>query len=219
MTVVAIDGPAGAGKSTVARAVARALQWRYLDTGALYRVVALAALERGLELDDGEALGKLARELAIDVDGSRALVGGRDVTKEIRAPKVSAAVSGVSARPEVRSALIDLQRRASETSDVVIEGRDIGTTVVPDADVKIFLTATLDERARRRCAELMDDCDEKDLASVRADLAARDEADAAREASPLRRAADAVEIDSTGKTIDDVVHEIVAATEAAIRRG
>lgn len=186
--IVAIDGPAGAGKSTVARATARALGFRHLDTGAMYRAAALA--------DDPVA----AR---IRLEGGRVLVDGRDVTAEIRTPEASERASIVSARPEVRAALVAQQRAAMASGDWVAEGRDVGTVVAPDAELKVFLTAAPGERARRRAAELG-----LDPATVLADQALRDQRDASREASPLRPADGAVELDTTGLTIDEVVRRI-----------
>lgn len=209
MTVIAIDGPAGAGKSTVARAVAEALGYRYLDTGAMYRVVALVALEAGIELSDGDSLGAMARDLDLDLDGIRVLVNGRDVTERIREEDVTEAVSKVSAHPGVRASMVEQQRSIGERADVVIEGRDIGTTVFPRAEVKVFLTASLDERARRRCEDLGIPCDEDTIEGVKASIAERDEADSQRESSPLRRPDDATDLDTTNRTTDEVIDAIV----------
>ena len=151
--VIAIDGPAGAGKSTVARGVAEALGFTYLDSGAMYRCVALAALERGVELDDGEALGELARGLELELDGGSVRLDGRDVSEAIREPEVSAAASRVSVHPAVREAMVARQRELIDSGRYVAEGRDIGTVVSPDAPLKVFLTASESERARRRAAE------------------------------------------------------------------
>ncbi len=150
--VIAIDGPAGAGKSTVARGVAAALGFTYLDSGAMYRCVALAALERGVDLDDGEALGELASGLEIELDGGSVRLDGRDVSEAIREPEVSAAASRVSVHPAVREAMVARQRELIESGRYVAEGRDIGTVVSPDAPLKVFLTASEEERARRRAA-------------------------------------------------------------------
>src|SRR5262249_15449728 len=151
--VIAIDGPAGAGKSTVARGVAEALGFTYLDSGAMYRCVALAALRRGLDLDDAQALGELAGEIRVGLGDGRGTLGGGDVTEEIRSPEVSAAASRVSVHAEVRSAMVVRQRELIESAPYVAEGRDIGTVVSPDSPLKVFLTASEDERARRRAAE------------------------------------------------------------------
>src|SRR5438270_1574799 len=205
MPVVAIDGPAGSGKSTVARAVAKRLGVAYLDTGAMYRSVAFAALDHGVDTSDGDALAKLANELDIQL-GERVLVDGVDATAAIRGPEVTAIVSAVSMHPQVRADMVRRQRRwATEHGGGVAEGRDIGTVVFPDADVKVFLTASEEERARRR----QQDDRAPDVAAVAADLARRDALDSNRAASPLRPAEDAVVIDTTGRTVDDVVDQVV----------
>jgi cytidylate kinase len=203
--VIAIDGPAGAGKSTVARAVAGELGFTYLDSGAMYRCVALAALWEGADLDDGEALGALAEGLEIGFDGLRVLLGGRDVSGEIRTPEVSAAASHVSVHPRVRAALVARQRELVEAADYVAEGRDIGTVVSPEAPLKIFLTASDEERARRRAAETGEDVEAVLVAQRR-----RDARDTEREHGALRAADDAVELDTTGLSLEDVVARIVA---------
>ena len=211
--VVAIDGPAGAGKSTVATGVARALGWRYLDTGALYRSIALAALARGVELDDGSALGALARGLDLDLKDGRVVMDGRDVSTAIRDTEVTEAVSAVAAHPEVREALLERQRQEAAAGEVVIEGRDIGSKVVPEAGVKVFLTASLEERSRRRAADLGLSPGEAAEACLEESIRDRDEADSSREASPFRRASDAITVDSTDRPIDQVVAEIVRLVE------
>ena len=203
MTIVAIDGPAGAGKSTVARAVAEALAFTYLDSGAMYRAVALAGLWRGAEP------AAIADSLTIDV-GDRVLIDGQDVTSAIRTPEVSEAASRAAADPAVGRAMVDQQRRVLAHGDWVAEGRDIGTVVAPDADVKVFLTADARERARRRAAELGADPE-----AVLADQTIRDERDRSREHSPLQPAAGAVELDTTGLEIAEVVARIVALVPAA----
>jgi len=186
--IVAIDGPAGAGKSTVARAAARALGFQYLDTGAMYRAAGLA--------DDPVAAD-------IRLDDGRVLLDGRDVTAEIRTPEASERASIVAARPEVRAAMVAKQRAIMATGDWVAEGRDIGTVVAPDAELKVFLTADPRERARRRAAELGLDPD-----AVLREQALRDERDRTRATSPLVPAPDAVELDTTGLTVDEVVDRI-----------
>jgi CMP/dCMP kinase len=205
MPVVAIDGPAGSGKSTVARAVAKRLGIAYLDTGAMYRSVAFAALNDGVDPTDGDALAKLANELDIQL-AERVVVNGVDATAAIRGPDVTAIVSAVSMHPEVRADMVRRQRQwAAEHGGGVAEGRDIGTVVFPDADVKVFLTASEEERARRR----QRDDRAPDVAVVAADLARRDSLDSSRATSPLRPADDAVVIDTTGRTVDDVVNQVV----------
>jgi CMP/dCMP kinase len=202
MTIVAIDGPAGAGKSSVARGVADALGFTYLDSGSMYRTVALAALQRGV------APASIASELNIEV-GPRVLLDGHDVTSEIRTAEVSKAASEVAADPEVRKALVVQQRRLLSHGDWVAEGRDIGTVVAPDADLKVFLTADPAERARRRAAELGVDAD-----TVLAEQTIRDERDRTRAHSPLKPAEGSVELDTTGLTLDQVVARVVELVRA-----
>jgi cytidylate kinase len=219
--LIAIDGPAGAGKSTVARALARELGFTYLDSGAMYRCVALAALQRGggtLPERPG-ALGELARAVTIELDGGAAkaspgtpvpvLLDGRDVTDAIRAPEVSEAASVVAADPAVREALVAKQRALIDGGDWVAEGRDIATVVAPDAALKVFLTADSRERARRRAAELG-----ADVEMVLAEQTMRDERDSTREHSPLQTAPDAVTLDTSGLSVDEVVGRIAELARA-----
>lgn len=216
--IIAIDGPSGAGKSTVAKAVAKTLGFSCLDTGAMYRAVAWAALERGVPLEDGEALGRLAQEQPIEfghVAGDpiprQVFIGGTDVTDAIRTAAIDRAVSPVSAQPEVREAMVGQQRRISQTGDFVVEGRDIGTVVFPDAELKVFLTASDEQRAHRRVRQNVDrGIGSYDFDEVLADIRRRDEYDSTREASPLRAAADAVVVDSTDSYIEGVIEEICA---------
>jgi cytidylate kinase len=203
--VIAIDGPAGAGKSTVARAVARRLGWTYLDSGAMYRAVALLVLASPAR--EPVALARAAR---IDIGGGRVLLDGRDVSGELRAPEVSEAASRVAADPEVRRALVRKQRGLIGEGDWVAEGRDIGTVVAPDAALKIFLTAAAEERARRRAAELG-----ADARAVLAEHALRDARDATRAHSPLRPAPGAVTLDTTELSVEEVVGRIVALARAS----
>lgn len=202
--VIAIDGPAGAGKSTVARAVAAALGFTYLDSGAMYRCVALAGLERGAALDDAAAIGDLAGSLRIELEGSRVELDGREVSAAIRAPEVTDAASRVSVHPAVRVAMVAEQRRLIASGRYVAEGRDIGTVVSPEAPLKVFLTATPEERARRRAAQ-----SGEDEAAVLAAQRERDARDEGREHSALRAAPDAVEIDTTGLSEQEVVARVV----------
>ncbi len=203
--VIAIDGPAGAGKSTVARGVADALGFTYLDSGAMYRCVALAALRRGADLDDERALGVLGREADIVLRAGRVELDGEDVTNAIRTPEVGEAASRVSVHPAVREAMVERQRGLIATGGYVAEGRDIGTVVSPDAPLKVFLTASDDERARRRAAETG-----APIAEVVEAQRERDVRDRGREHSPLHRAPDAVELDTTGQSVDEVVKRVVA---------
>jgi cytidylate kinase len=207
--VIAIDGPAGAGKSTVARAVARTLGWTYLDSGAMYRAVALLVLASPAR--EPVALARAAR---IDIGGGRVLLDGRDVSGELRAPEVSEAASRVAADPEVRRALVRKQRGLIGEGDWVAEGRDIGTVVAPDAALKIFLTAAAEERARRRAAELG-----ADARAVLAEHALRDARDATRAHSPLRPAPGAVTLDTTELSVEEVVDRIVALARASSAPG
>ena len=201
--IVAIDGPAGAGKSSVARGVAHALGFTYLNSGSMYRAVGL------LTLRDGGAASEHAESMDIELR-DRVLVNGEDVTDALRTPEVSEAASRVATNERVRAALVRKQRELVSQGDWVVEGRDIGTVVAPDASVKIFLTASPEERARRRAAELGTDVD-----TVLRDQALRDAQDESRAHSPLQRAPGAVELDTTGKGVDEVVGQIVDLVRAA----
>jgi cytidylate kinase len=222
MPVVAIDGPGGSGKSTVARAVAQALGLLVLDTGAMYRAATLAVLERGIDPADEMAATTAAEAAGIELgeDGADAVVlDGRDVSVDIRGPAVTAAVSAVSAHPGVRAVMVDRQRAWVERhGGGVVEGRDIGTVVFPDARVKVFLTASDEERARRRQLDEVGAARSTDVAAVREALARRDAFDSSRKFSPLRPADDAVVLDTTGRTVEDVTAEIVARFRAQERR-
>jgi CMP/dCMP kinase len=217
--IIAIDGPAGAGKSSVARAVAAEVGFRYLDTGAMYRAVALAVLERSIDPHDPHRITELAQNLDIDVSDSSVSLDGVDVTERIRQREVTEIVPAVSAVSGVRSAMACHQRAAARGGNVVIEGRDIGTVIVPDADVKVFLTASLEERARRRCAQLGLGCDPETLERVSKSIAARDAADSTRAASPLEAAPDAIVLDTSGLTFEEVVGRIIAMVRTGGRAG
>ena len=196
--VIAIDGPAGSGKSTVARAVAALLDWSFLDTGAMYRAVTWEALRRGIDVNDEVAVAAVADDVTLTAL-PRVTVNGRDVEDEIRSDEINVGVSVVAANPQVRASMVTRQREfaAAQPLGTVVEGRDITTVVFPNASVKIFLTASLEERARRRG-------DESEHSVAR-----RDEADSSRVASPLRQADDALVLDTTGRDVDDVAQEIV----------
>lgn len=219
--IVALDGPAGAGKSTVARLVAARVGLSLVDTGAIYRTLALCAVRGGASVDDGAALGALAatlpERLRFEVlDGQhRVTLDGEDISAEIRTPAVSTAASSVARHPEVRGALLGLQRSLGRRGKgSVLEGRDIGTVVFPDADVKAFVTAAPEERARRRLAELSARGGGANYETVLAEIVARDTQDAERLVAPLRPAKDAVIVDTTGKTLVQVTDEIVALIAA-----
>ncbi|MCL2496453.1 MAG: (d)CMP kinase [Clostridiales bacterium] len=210
---IAIDGPAGAGKSTVAKLVAARLQYLYIDTGAMYRAVALAALRAGVAVNDAPALGELAQKIHIELvneaGNCRVYCDGEDISEAIRSEEVGNAASPVSAVPAVREALVAQQQRIGAKGRVVMDGRDIGTKVLPQAECKIFLTASLAERARRRTLELKEKGQEQDETAVMQDIAVRDERDSNRAHSPLAQAEDAVLLDSSGMTIVQVVDSIL----------
>jgi cytidylate kinase len=207
--VVAIDGPSGAGKSTVARQLAERLGYLYIDTGAMFRAVALAVKRAGVSLDDEDALAEVCRGLEIsfvrDDGGYRVLANGEDVSEPIRTPEISLLTSRISTRRAVRDVLLHEQRRMGRAGNVVLEGRDIGSVVFPDADVKFFLSASAEERGRRRFLELKAKGEDVSLEKTIAEVAARDSRDEGREHAPLRRAADALLIDSTGISIEEVL--------------
>jgi CMP/dCMP kinase len=203
--VIAIDGPAGSGKSTVARALAARLGLDYLDTGAMYRSVAFAVIQRNVDPDDAEAIGALAAKVTIDV-AERVTVDGVDATVEIRGPEVTRLVSAVAANPAVRKEMVQRQREWAEAHDGgVVEGRDIGSVVFPDAELKVFLTASDEERATRRSKEVL----ELDYDEVAAAIAKRDYLDSTRAASPLAKAPDAVEIDTSTLSVEEIVEQVM----------
>lgn len=223
--MVTVDGPAGTGKSSVSRGLARALGARYVDTGAMYRIVTLAVLRAGVDLTDVPAIENVAADAEVgvrsDPDEDRAYLGGEDVSTEIRGDEVTRAVSAVSAVPSVRTRLVDLQRAlAAGGGRVVVEGRDIGTVVLPDADVKIFLTASAEERARRRNAQNIAGGLPDDYATVLADVQRRDHLDSTRAVSPLRAADDALVVDTSDMDESQVVtHLLELVTQhAGVRR-
>ncbi|HYC54961.1 MAG TPA: (d)CMP kinase [Candidatus Binatia bacterium] len=217
--LIALDGPAGAGKSTTAQRVADLLGFGYLDSGALYRCVAVAALHEGVALDDDAALGELVGRLKVEPieRGRRFLLNGRDVTDAIRTPEVSQAASKSSACPTVRRVLVDWQRNAAHPPGTVVEGRDIGTVIFPDADLKVFLDADPQERARRRSLELTEKrSGDAGAATVAREMAERDRRDSTRAVAPLAAAPDAVVLDTTDLDLEQVVAKILA--EVALRR-
>ena len=207
--VVAIDGPAGAGKSTLSTRLARALGYLYIDTGAMYRAVAYLVAQKGLDPGNESALEALCRDISIDLvetgGGLKVLAMGEDVTRQIRTPEISTLTPQVAASGAVRAAMLRLQRKLGESGGVVLEGRDIGTVVFPDADVKFFLSATAEERGRRRYQELLEKGYAADLEETIAAVNERDRADMERTTAPLEQAQDAIVVDSTQMTIDEVL--------------
>jgi CMP/dCMP kinase len=207
--VIAIDGPSGVGKGTVARAIADAFGYRHIDTGAMYRALAWRAVDRGIDLEDEPRVSDLARRAEIIADAGRVTVDGIDVTSAIRTPAIDRAVTSVARMPTVRELLVARQRALGGAGGVVIEGRDIGTVVFPDADVKIYLDASPEERARRRAADPAHGGRGEALATVASAMADRDRIDSTRAASPLMIAPDAVVVDTTGVSVQDVVARVM----------
>lgn len=207
--VLAVDGPGGAGKGTLCRRVAEQLGWQLLDSGALYRLVAVAAADAGTALDDEPGLAALARDLPVRFAGERVLLGGRDVSAEIRSEACGERASRVAALPAVRTALVGLQRSFRRPPGLVADGRDMGTVIFPDAELKVFLTASAEERAMRRYKQLKEKGFDVNLRDLSAEVAARDRRDAERAVAPLRPAPDAVVLDSTELSIDQVVEAVL----------
>jgi cytidylate kinase len=215
--IIAIDGPSGAGKGTVARALAARLGYKHLDTGAMYRAVAWKAINDGVSLEDEPAVAALADRSELDVGLDAVRIDGEDVTSAIRTPQIDRAAAAAARLPRVRVVLVQRQRKAGEHGGIVMEGRDIGTVVFPDADVKIYLDASAAERARRRAADPAHGIGRQAaLAEVETELRARDLSDATRNASPLMVAEDAVRLDTTGLTIDEVVDRVMKIVEATL---
>ena len=214
--IIAIDGPSGAGKGTVAREVATALGYRHVDSGAMYRAVGWKALQEHVALDSDEAVSKLASASRIDVSTARVLIDGTDVTRAIRTPEIDRAATAVARLPGVRAVLVDRQRVLGERGAIVMEGRDIGTVVFPNADVKIYLDASPEERARRRASDPAHSGPTA-VGEVATLLTARDEIDRTRAASPLYAAPDAVVVDTTGQNVDQVVKEVLAVIRLKLK--
>ena len=214
--VVAIDGPSGAGKGTVAREVARRLGYRHVDTGAMYRAVAWKALDERIDLADEAEVAAIAARAAIDLAGGRVRIDGRDVTQAIRTAEIDGATSRVARLPRVREQLVARQRAMGERGGIVMEGRDIGTAVFPDADVKIYLDASAEERARRRASDAAHSGSQAGQAAVAEAIQARDTADRTRAVSPLSIAADAVHIDTTAMPIEKVVDYVMGLVRSRL---
>ncbi|KPU44857.1 cytidylate kinase [Oxobacter pfennigii] len=207
--VVAIDGPAGAGKSTIARIIANRLQILYIDTGAMYRAVTLELLNKNISIEDIDKIEEILKHIKIDIMDDKVFLNNKDVTHEIRQQVINRTVSSVSAIPQVRKKLVDLQREFARNRSVVMDGRDIGTNVLKDADVKVFLTASADERSVRRYKEILLKGLDANLGEIKNEILARDELDSTRALNPLKKAHDAAVVDTTGKDIEMVVEEIL----------
>ncbi len=203
--LIAIDGPAGAGKTTISKMLAVSLNYRYLDTGALYRTVALAAHRQGVGVDDEAGLEKVCADIAIEIDGERLLLNGEDVSPLIRTPEITMLSSAVSAKPVVRKALLHIQRDMGRSKRLVAEGRDMGTVVFPEADIKFFLDASLRQRALRRFDQYENKEGRQSLEEIEQDIRRRDENDSRRDVAPLRPADDAVIVDSTTLPVKEVL--------------
>ncbi|WP_314013263.1 (d)CMP kinase [Leptotrichia wadei] len=218
--IIAIDGPAGSGKSTIAKLVAKDMGLVYLDTGAMYRIVTLKALNEGILGNDGlnelEKIKKLLDDFNIDIRENGFYLDNVDVSEEIRKPVVSENVSDVAAIREVREKMVDLQRKFSESKNVILDGRDIGTVVFPNADLKIFLVADAKERAKRRYRELIEKGENVEIEEIYENILKRDKIDSTRKESPLKKAKDAVEVDTTSKSIEEVKNEILRMVNSNI---
>ncbi len=212
--IIAIDGPSGAGKGTVSRAISEQLRYRHVDTGAMYRAVGWRVQRDGLALDDEPAAAAIARDAAIVVEGGVVSIDGIDVTREIRTPAIDTAAAAIARLPAVREALVARQRRLASGGGVVMEGRDIGTVVFPAADVKVYLDATPEERARRRATDASHTGGQAGTAAVAASIVARDRSDTTRAASPLTLAPDATYLDTTGLAVAEVVARVLALVQA-----
>ena len=221
--ILTIDGPSGSGKGTISRAVAERLGWHYLDSGALYRAVGLAAAWEGVDLSDAEAVAQCARrtEIRFETQGAgepHVIVNGKDATRQLRTETAGAAASAIAAQPPVRAALVDLQHGFRRRPGLVADGRDMGTVIFPDAPYKVFLTASAGERAQRRYKQLKEKGVSVNLDSLLHEIAARDERDAGRAVAPLKPADDAVVVDSTGTPIAEVIERVLAVLPETLRR-
>jgi cytidylate kinase len=221
--ILTIDGPSGSGKGTISRAVAERLGWHYLDSGALYRAVGLAAAWEGVDLSDAEAVAQCARrtEIRFETQGAgepHVIVNGKDATRQLRTETAGAAASAIAAQPPVRAALVDLQHGFRRLPGLVADGRDMGTVIFPDAPYKVFLTASAGERAQRRYKQLKEKGVSVNLDSLLHEIAARDERDAGRAVAPLKPADDAVVVDSTGTPIAEVIERVLAVLPEKLRR-
>lgn len=207
--VIAIDGPAGAGKSTIARIIADKLKILYIDTGAMYRAVTLEIIRKSIKLEDIDKIRELIDKIEIELKDNKVYLNREDVTEEIRQQQVSNLVSPVSAIKDVRKKLVELQREMASNNSVVMDGRDIGTNVLKSANVKIFLTASVEERAKRRYTEMVNKGYKVELETIKSEIIMRDKIDSSREINPLKKAEDAIVIDTTDKNIENVVEEII----------
>ena len=221
--VLTIDGPSGSGKGTISQAVAKRLQWHYLDSGAIYRAVGLAAAWESIDLSDPEAVAHCAERTIIRFESNsegelHVFVNGKDATRLLRTETAAAAASAIAAHPPVRTALLDLQKRFRQSPGLVADGRDMGTVIFPDAQYKVFLTASAEERAKRRYKQLKDKGVSVNLDSLLHEIAARDERDAGRAVAPLKPAEDAVILDSTGMPITEVIERVLAVLPVSLYR-